>query len=227
MITRFALAFAITSFGAFASDLPQAAEKIVQQLESDQVTARKRAMTDLENVKTIELRRGNAAGVNAIQAKIKELNLANVAAAAAQTPGPQPAAITPPVAGAVTPLTPGTAAKIEVKANAKYGVLLGPMHPGQHLTLQYVDGRWAMSGSEPDPNKWVIPDESNYAGNSMGIFSLENGEAKLLAAVPNGTKHKPFHYHFLKDYPNIMLRIQDGDPSDNQGAATYMATLSP
>jgi hypothetical protein len=223
-----AVVFAFTGLRASGSDLPQAAEKIVQQFESDQIAARKRVMAELEAVKNVELRRGNSVGVNAIEAKIKELNATNAAAQAASAPGTQTGvANVPAAAGAITPTTPGTPAKIEIKANAKYGVQLGPVHPGGHITLQYADGRWAMSSAEPDPNKWVIPDESNYPGNSLGIYSLENGEAKLLTAVPNGTKHKPFHFHFLKEYADIMLRIQDGDPSDNQGSAIYTVTLNP
>jgi hypothetical protein len=44
--------------------------------------------------------------------------------------------------------------------------------------------------------------------------------------MPNGTKHRAFFFHFLKDYPNIMLRIEDGIPEDNPGSATYQVALS-
>jgi hypothetical protein len=94
-----AAVFAFAGLRASGSDLPQAAEKIVQQFESDQVAARKRAMAELETVKNVELRRGNSVGVNAIQAKIKELNTANAAALAAPSAG---AANVPAAAGTIT-----------------------------------------------------------------------------------------------------------------------------
>jgi len=225
--TLLILGCGMVSFTSFAGDLPQAADRLIQQMDVDMIAARKRAIAGLETVKTIEGRRGNTAGVNAIQDKIQQLTMENVAAAKASAPAtPAPVAL----AGAGNQaVTPGTPTKVTIQANAKLGVQLGPIRGGQHVTLQYVEGRWAMSGGSQaniDPEKLINPDESNYPGNSLGIFAVENGEAKMLAGVPNGTKHHPFHFHFLKDYSNVILRIQDGDPADNPGAATYEVTLS-
>ena len=221
IILIFALSAAVASYG---DDLPQSAQALIQQMNSDVIAARKRAIDGLERIKATEVRRGNSAGENAAAAKIIELSKANFAdtQAAAQAV----AQLTPPPAvGAGTPLTASAPAKTEIKANAKFGVSLGAIRPGQHVTLQYVEGRWNLMG-QPDPAKWFSPDEAPRADNRLGIYSLENGEAKLLSDVPNGTKHHPFHYHFLKNYENVILRIQDGDASDNPGSAIYVVTLS-
>lgn len=148
-------------------------------------------------MKSIEARRGNTVGVNAIDAKIKELTLANVAAQAGPASAPQSAGANAALEdGAITALTPGTATKTEIIAKAKHGVLLGPVHPGAHITLQYVDGRWAMSNHEPDPNKWVNPDESNFSGNSLGIFSLKEARQNSWRACPT----EPSINHFISTF---------------------------
>lgn len=49
----------------------------------------------------------------------------------------------------------------------------------------------------------------------------------LYAEVPPATKRSPFRYHFNKDYAQVFLRIRDGLPGDNPGAAVYSIKPTP
>ena len=209
-ILSFALLLAFAS-AAFTQALPDSAQRVLQQFEAEQAAARRKAALQLETAKQFEMRRGNLDGANAIQAKMTELT------------GGVPVA---PLGTATAPAKP-IVRQVQSKANAKYGGEIGAVKAGQSIKIQYVEGRWAMSGGSPDPLKWTSPDEHPYPGNQAGLYAVEAGEAVHLADIPLGTKRKPFRYKFVKDYEKVILRIRDSDPADNPGAAIYEVTLNP
>ena len=117
---------------------------------------------------------------------------------------------------------------VRIKANAPMGGRVGPVRAGQSIRVQYVEGRWAMSGGvESDPKGWVSPDDDGYPGNLLGLYAVVDGEAKRLAEVPTGTKRRPFRYRFDKDCVQVILRIRDDILEDNPGEVTYSVSLSP
>lgn len=206
----FYLSLFLVSIGSVAAqNIPDSAARILQQLDLDLAAARKRAVVQLESAKQFEMRRGNLDGATALQNKIVEL-------------GGAPAA---PV-GAATAQTKPVAKQLQIKASAKLGGEIGAVHAGQSIVIRYVEGRWAMSGgANSDPKNWLNPDEKVFPGNMLGLYAIVEGEAKLLAEVPEGTKRKAFHHHFDKDYAQVILRIRDNDPADNPGAVIYEITL--
>ena len=207
-VTLFAASGAFLAASAFGQ-MPDSAQRILQQLNTEMAAARKRAALQLESVKQAEMRRGNLDGATAIQNKIVELNGGPVA----------------PLGSATAPAKPVTK-QIQIKANAKLGGEIGAVHAGQSITIKYVEGRWAMSGGlNRDPKEWVSPDENTYPSNDTALYAVIDGEAKKLADVPTGTKRKPFRHRFDKDYAQVILRIRDEDAADNPGAVIYEITL--
>ena len=117
---------------------------------------------------------------------------------------------------------------VQIKANAPMGGRVGPVRAGQSIRVQYIGGRWAMSGGlASDPKGWVSPDDDGYPGNLLGLYAVVDGEAKRLAEVPTGTKRRPFRYRFDKDCVQVILRIRDDILEDNPGEVTYSVSLSP
>lgn len=194
-----------------AQTLPDSAQRVLQQFEAEQAAARKKAALQLETAKQFEMRRGNLDGANAIQAKMTELT------------GGVPVA---PLGTATAPAKP-IVKQVQSKANAKYGGEIGAVKAGQSIKIQYVEGRWAMSGGNSDPKTWSNPDESSYVGDQAGLYAVESGEIVSLADIPVGTKRRPFRYRFEKDYAQVIIRIRDTVPGDNPGAAIYEVTLNP
>ena len=156
---------------AFAQALPDAAQRILQQYEADQAAVRKRTALQLETTKQFEMRRGNLEGATAIQNKITELT------------GGVPVA---PLGTAMASAKP-IVKQVQSRANAKFGGEIGAVKAGQSIKIQYVEGRWAMSGGNADAKTWVSPDEHQYPGNQAGLYAVEEGQAVHLADIPLGT----------------------------------------
>lgn len=238
--------FLCTAVAVLADEppLPPAADYALRTYEREVAAARDKAVRQLQTVLTDETKLGKLDSALAVRAAIEKLApgksapAAPVAPAAPTTPAKTasltpPAPPTPPPTGATVPFGSTDAkakpTRTEIKANAKMGAELGPMTAGTRLTLQYVEGKWYRQVQNPD--HLANPDEvkmsaltDNY-GLSLAIFAVENGEATPLEIVPPGTKKKPFHYRFKKDYPMVILRIRDSLPGDNPGAATYDVTI--
>ncbi len=197
------------SFAQQPSVLPPAANTVIKAYERDVAAAKDRAVKQLQLIQTAETQRGKLEAALAVKNAITGLGSASGA-----EPAPQ-----------LTPLKTG---KIAIKANAKFGTELGSVTAGTTLKLEYVEGKWAMSGGvNEDPTKLLSPDDPTvYASNHLGIFAVENGEAKKLADVPPETKKRTFRYRFDKAYPVVILRIIDSDAADNPGYVIYDVTAS-
>jgi hypothetical protein len=193
--------------------------------------ARDKAIRQLQSVMTDETKLGKLDSALAVRTAIERLAPGKTAPAnPPMTPITGAAPVTPPTTSAFGSAdAKAKPTRTEIKANAKMGAELGPMTTGTRLTLQYVEGKWYRQVQDPD--HLANPDEAkmsaltdNY-GLSLAIFAVENGQATPLEIVPPGTKKKPFHYRFKKDYPMVILRIRDSLPGDNPGAATYDVTV--
>ena len=201
------LAFVLLPLCAHAEDaaaLPPAADLVIKNYEREVAAARDRAVKQLQSIMASETQRAKLDSAVAVKNAIASLS----------------------GGGAVDNATPGVppkTGKISIKANARLGAELGSFTAGTTLKLEYVEGKWAMSGGmDLDPTKWVNPDDpAVYPANHIGVFAIENGEAKKLAEVPGGTKRKPFRYRFAKNYSTVILRILDSDPVDNPGFVIY------
>ena len=205
------LALALPVWAQDKPALPPAADLALKAYDRDVAAARERAIRALQAVMTDETRRGKLDSALAVKQALENLS---GSLATASTNGAPSTTTQPPKIG-----------KVVIQANTKLGAELGSFRTGQHLGLEYMEGKWAMSG-EKDPLKWVSPDEATYVANNLGIYAIENGEARLLAPVPTGTKRHTFHYRFEKDCPLVILRIQDAIPGDNPGYAVYNVTVS-
>lgn len=207
-----AVIFLILTAYAGAEDkppLPPAAEIAMKNYEREVAAARDRAVLQLQTILTAETQRGKLESAIAVRNAIADLSGSNGSADTA-------------------PATPIKTGNIAIKAKEQNGAELGTVRAGTQIKLQYVEGRWAMSGGgEGDPSKYPSPDDAEiYPANRLGIYALTDGEAKLLATVPGGTKKKPFRYRFDKDYPVIILRIQDSDAVDNSGFVVYKVDVA-
>lgn len=141
-----------------------------------------------------------------IKAELQRLGV-NVAAAAAVP--------------ATTALGAGTTEDATVKIDAKSneGTLVGPGKRGQHIKLQYVDGKWTAS------DKPMSPDEPSHPMQQVQVFGTSGGKEEVIAVVPGGTKHRAFLQVLKKDYEEIRLRINDGERGDDSGEVTYKAAI--
>lgn len=212
--------------------------------EREVAAARDKAVRQLQSVLTDETKLGKLDSALAVRAAIERLAPGKSAPAAlvapvaptapAKTASLTPPAPTTPPAGAASVPFGSTDAKAkptrtEIKANAKFGAELGSLSTGTRITLQYVEGKWYRQVQDPDhlanPDETKMSGPNDNYGLSLGIFSVENGQATLLETVPPGTKKHPFHYRLKKDYPMVILRIRDSLPGDNPGAATYDVTI--
>ena len=191
------------------SALPLAAATVLKNYEREVAAAKERAVKQLQLLQAAETQRAKLESALAIKNAIASLGSgAGVESAA--------------------PITPLKTGKIAIKANAKLGAELGSVAAGTTLKLEYVEGKWAMSGGvNEDPTKLLSPDDpAVFASNHLGIFAVENGEAKKLAEVPPETKKRTFRYRFDKPYALVILRIIDGDAVDNPGYVIYDVSAS-
>lgn len=189
--------------------LPPAAVTIIKAYEREVAAAKDRAVKQLQLIQAAETQRAKLETALAVKNAIINLGSATTAEPAAPT----------------APLKTG---KIAIKANAKFGTELGSVAAGTTLKLEYVEGKWAMSGGvNEDPTKLLSPDDPTvFASNHLGIFSVENGEAKKLADVPPETKKRTFRYRFDKPCAAVILRIIDSNHEDNPGYVIYDVTAT-
>ena len=189
--------------------LPPAAEIAMKNYEREVAAARDRAVRQLQTILTAETQRGKLESAIAVKNAIADLSGSDGSAA-------------------TSPAIPIKTGNIAIKAKEQNGAELGTVRTGTQIRLQYVEGRWAMSGGgEGDPSKYPSPDDAEiYPANRLGIYALIDGEAKLLATVPGGTKKKPFRHRFDKDYEMVMLRIQDSNAVDNSGFVVYKVDVA-
>ncbi len=208
MMKAFLLTFALTFTGILLAEdlppLPRPAELVVKNYQRDLAAIRDKALKDLQAIMNGETQRGSPKTAAAVQNAMEAINGGPLAAGTAGGAAPK-------------------SGKVTIKANEKLGAEIGRFGAGQSIKLEYVEGKWAMSGGGGlDPTKWLSPDDPNvFAANRLGIFAVENGQATKLAEVPAGTKKKAFRYRFERDYPTVILRILDADPADNPGFVIY------
>jgi hypothetical protein len=199
-------------FAQEKAPLPPAALEALKAYDRDAGAARERAARTLQAIIADQTARGKLD----VALAVKELlaNLPTVSSAQSAVAGA--------AAATATGATPGAAGgRLIIQANEKLGADLGSVVKGTRLTIQYIDGKWAFNGVA-DPAKWTSPDEAQAGtGASVGLFSVEDGEPKVIASVPAGTKRRPFHFKAEKDYPKVVLRIMDSDVVDNHGSSTY------
>jgi hypothetical protein len=190
--------------------LPPAALEALKAYDRDASTARERAARTLQAIIADQTARGKLD----VALAVKELlaNLPTVSSAQSAVAG----------AATATGAAPGAAGgRLTIQANEKLGADLGSVVKGTRITIQYAEGKWAFNGVA-DPAKWTSPDEAQAGtGASVGLFSVEDGEPKIIVSVPAGTKRRAFHFKAEKDYPKVVLRIMDSDVVDNHGSAVY------
>ncbi len=183
--------------------LPPAADAVLKSYELEVAASREKALRQLEAILATETQRANHNTARAVRTAIASLSTSTKSA----------------VAAVVAPKT----GNLSVKGADKFGTEIGTFTAGMTLKLQYVEGRWEMSGGAgSDPTTWKSPDDPGiFASVRLGVFALVDGQAKLLTEVPSGTKKKPFRYRFDKNYPMVILRILDTDAGDNPGFVIY------
>ncbi|PQO26018.1 hypothetical protein C5Y96_21440 [Blastopirellula marina] len=104
-----------------------------------------------------------------------------------------------------------TGKQVTVTAKDPVGYVVGPVHKGDVISLQYVSGKWKTWGGIASAS----PDDENVAGGDkcrMGICALfPNNDLQKLTLVPGLTVNNPFSWTADKDYEKIILQVNDDD----------------
>ncbi len=120
--------------------------------------------------------------------------------------------------------------KAAVPANDPNGYKIGDVRKGTKISIQYISGKWKHDGHiaqwNPDSDEPKVGD-----GNRLCV-SLPGDEGKagdVLAIVPASSSKHPFVYEADKDYPALVLRINDPDGSfsRNPGETTWNVKVLP
>ncbi|MEK7954328.1 hypothetical protein [Luteolibacter soli] len=183
-----------------AADLPASAKAALEVYDREVAAAKVKAARQLQGVLEAETKKGDLDSALAVKAAIEELTGETQEAPAGKLTGKQ-----------------------VIKSTAADGLIIGSFKKGDKISLQYVEGRWAMSGdTSGDPLKWTNPDEMKEGPLSLGIYAIdEAGKRTLLTAVPASTAKKVFRYRFEKDCAKVSLRMMDSQASDNAGYVVY------
>ena len=100
---------------------------------------------------------------------------------------------------------------VRILATNERGYVIGRVHKGEKLVLQYISGKWKGWGMLPTES----PDKNVFENNDRCRLVLCNKPAQdapeVLKVIPQDTATTPFELTFDKDYQDCFLRINDTD----------------
>lgn len=129
----------------------------------------------------------------------------------------------PPI-GAVTERSSVRATIVPSNPNAHR---LGPVKPGDAVTLKYVDGQWKSHGVIASENP-DDPEESEDDRLVIAEAGTETAPGALIQIVPpNTARKKEFTYVFEREHPEVVLRInKNSERKSNPGSVVYSVRLA-
>ena len=117
--------------------------------------------------------------------------------------------------------------KITIPANSPDGYVLGQIHKGTKITLQYSGGLWKCWGTMATEN----PDspESEHGNDACRlVISLPGKDGvcgEAVAVIPPGTAANPFVFEAQQDYEKLVLRINGEEMNKNGSFETYPGSV--
>ena len=119
--------------------------------------------------------------------------------------------------------------KAEVPANSANGFPVGDVRKGTRISIQYVGGKWKDHGRIA---QWNPDGEDQKIGNSnrlcIAMPAADGKPGETLAIVPAGSSKRPFVFEADKDYPGLVLRINDDDDFEgNPGKTEWNVKIVP
>jgi hypothetical protein len=192
--------------GSAFAQMPDAAQRILKEMDAAIDAAHKKAAQQLQGVQDLEARRGNAVGAAAVQKKIAELTGVLI-------PAVPPAAVPAAVPGV------GKGSFV-VDSRSSTGTAIGPGKKGQKVTVQYVSGAWST-----DAGAVASPDNPPHRFAQATLQAVVDGQTEVIALIPGGTKARAYTETLKKDYAEIRLGINDTYKDDNSGEVTYKVSI--
>jgi len=125
---------------------------------------------------------------------------------------------------------PARQVKAAVAANNPDGFPVGDARKGTKISIQYVSGKWKHDGHiaqwNPDSDEPKVGDANRLC---VSLPASDGKAGDVLAIVPAGSSKRPFIYEADKDYPGLVLRINDDDGSfgGNPGNTEWNVKIIP
>lgn len=184
-------------------------------------------------VRTFRVRPSVETTINGIRATFEELEPGMKLKVTSAEPGTATRVVAsglrtrPAPTGAKPPMglgsQPARQVKAEVPANSANGFPIGDVRKGTRISIQYLGGKWKHDGRIA---QWNPDSDEPKVGNSnrlcVSLPATDGKAGDMLAIVPAGSSKRPFVYEADKDYPGLILRINDpdgkfdGNPGDTE-----------
>lgn len=194
--------------------LPSDARQVVEIYDREVQSLRGKAINRLKSLQDAHTKSGDLEAATAV----KNLT-ALYEAESKKSPGPNAEEATEP--GANETKEERLVGLGKVVVNAKAAHRIGDLRKGERITIQYVEGKWAMSGADADPRNWTSPDD-HQGGLGLGVYGTDgSGKVVHIVDVPAGTKKRAFKVSFQADYQDVVIRMNDTVLGDNAGFAIY------
>ncbi len=110
---------------------------------------------------------------------------------------------------------------ITVWASNGQGVVLGDLNAGDIAVFRFTEGSWSDSRSAA---RMRIPDDPFDGPDHRMALIWDQKQRRGVGTLPSGTKQKPFAFRVISP-STFRLRINDPQPGDNQGKATWHYTV--
>ncbi len=110
---------------------------------------------------------------------------------------------------------------LTVWASNAQGVVLGDLNAGDIAVFRFVEGSWSDSRSAA---RMRIPDDPFDGPDHRMALIWDQKQRRGVGTLPSGTKQKPFAFRVISP-STFRLRINDPQPGDNQGKATWHYTV--
>ena len=110
---------------------------------------------------------------------------------------------------------------VTVWASNAQGVVLGDLNAGDVAVFRFVEGSWSDSRSAA---RMRIPDDPFDGPDHRMALVWDQKQRRGVGTLPSGTKQRPFAFRVIAP-STFRLRINDPQPGDNQGKATWHLTV--
>ena len=110
---------------------------------------------------------------------------------------------------------------ITVYASTGQGAILGDLNAGDIAVFQFKEGAWSDSRSA---GRMRIPDDPFDGPDYRMALVWDQKRRRGVGTLPSGTKQRPFAFRVVAP-STFLLRINDPQPGDNQGKATWHYTV--
>jgi hypothetical protein len=113
-----------------------------------------------------------------------------------------------------------------ISPNGPDAYKLGPVRPGDVISLKYVEGKWKDHGVSAS----FSPDDEGIEDTSRLVISQPSKggvPGQVVAIVPAGTSSKPFTFTVPTAFDQLVLRISNhSDATNNPGQVVYQVKVT-